>query len=239
MDNFNKRKGGGGKGRSFGGDRGGNRSFGGNRGGGKSFGGGRDRDRSSVQMHNTICSDCGKNCEVPFKPTGDKPVFCSDCFRDKRGDSRDNNSSRGGEKRFENKKPFQSERGNDTQNYKSQFEMLNTKLDKILRALNPDITEEVEAILEAPKYKKIEQAPKKEVDIVALKKVLDKTTGKKAEKKVVAKKAVAKKAPVKKAPAKKVVTKTPAKKVAVKKVVAKKAPAKKVVAKKVVAKKKK
>lgn len=34
-------------------------------------------------MHQVVCSECGKDCEVPFKPTGDKPVFCNDCFRNK------------------------------------------------------------------------------------------------------------------------------------------------------------
>jgi len=27
-----------------------------------------------------ICADCHKECEVPFKPTGDRPVYCKDCF---------------------------------------------------------------------------------------------------------------------------------------------------------------
>ena len=29
----------------------------------------------------TICDKCGKSCEVPFKPDGNRPVFCSDCWR--------------------------------------------------------------------------------------------------------------------------------------------------------------
>lgn len=52
-----------------------------NRGGG--FGG---RDRGPKQMHHAVCDNCGKDCEVPFKPTGDKPVLCSDCFSKSRGD---------------------------------------------------------------------------------------------------------------------------------------------------------
>jgi len=32
------------------------------------------------EMHEATCSDCGKRCEVPFKPTGDKPIYCSQCF---------------------------------------------------------------------------------------------------------------------------------------------------------------
>lgn len=34
------------------------------------------------------CSECGSVCEIPFKPTGNRPVYCSDCFsKRKRGTS--------------------------------------------------------------------------------------------------------------------------------------------------------
>lgn len=36
--------------------------------------------RGPRQMHNVTCSDCGKETQVPFKPTGEKPVYCRDCF---------------------------------------------------------------------------------------------------------------------------------------------------------------
>jgi len=32
------------------------------------------------EMHKTTCSDCKKECEVPFKPTEGKPVYCKECF---------------------------------------------------------------------------------------------------------------------------------------------------------------
>ncbi|MGM5483017.1 MAG: CxxC-x17-CxxC domain-containing protein [Nanobdellota archaeon] len=32
------------------------------------------------KMHKAICSECKKECEVPFKPTGNKPVYCKECF---------------------------------------------------------------------------------------------------------------------------------------------------------------
>ena len=48
------------------------------------FGGGRDFPRRDFggprEMHKAICSECKKECEVPFKPTEGKPVFCRDCF---------------------------------------------------------------------------------------------------------------------------------------------------------------
>lgn len=41
--------------------------------------GGRDsfRERSFTKA---ICADCGNECELPFKPTGDRPVYCKECF---------------------------------------------------------------------------------------------------------------------------------------------------------------
>ena len=32
-------------------------------------------------MHKATCSECGQECEVPFKPTEGKPVFCKECYR--------------------------------------------------------------------------------------------------------------------------------------------------------------
>jgi CxxC-x17-CxxC domain-containing protein len=113
-------RGGFGGGRSFGGgdDRrsGGGRSFGGSRGG---FGGGRDR--REMPMCDAVCAKCGKNCKVPFKPTGDKPVYCSDCFGNQRGEARPSGVD------------LASGSGSVTQ---EQFKQLNSKLDQILDILN-------------------------------------------------------------------------------------------------------
>lgn len=48
-------------------------------GGYSSFGGGYDRPQR--EMHSAICATCGKEALVPFVPSGDKPVYCSDCFQ--------------------------------------------------------------------------------------------------------------------------------------------------------------
>lgn len=34
----------------------------------------------SKEKHKAICAECNKECEVPFKPSGDRPVYCKDCF---------------------------------------------------------------------------------------------------------------------------------------------------------------
>jgi CxxC-x17-CxxC domain-containing protein len=60
--------GGGGGGRGYGG-RGG--------GGGRSFGGPR-------QMFPATCASCGQPTEVPFKPSGNRPVYCRECFQAQR-----------------------------------------------------------------------------------------------------------------------------------------------------------
>ena len=33
------------------------------------------------QMFTATCAECGKGTELPFQPRGDKPVYCSDCYR--------------------------------------------------------------------------------------------------------------------------------------------------------------
>ncbi|MFN0072900.1 MAG: zinc-ribbon domain containing protein [Chloroflexota bacterium] len=57
-------------------------SGGGGGGGSRGGGGGYGMDR---QMFSATCSSCGKEAQVPFQPRGDKPVYCSDCFRSQRG----------------------------------------------------------------------------------------------------------------------------------------------------------
>ena len=45
----------------------------------------RDFDRGPREMHKAVCADCGKECEVPFKPIEGRPVYCRECFAKKRG----------------------------------------------------------------------------------------------------------------------------------------------------------
>ncbi|MBI1663559.1 MAG: hypothetical protein IS860_08745 [Nitrosopumilus sp.] len=52
----------------------------------------RDTKRESATV---TCADCGDECEVPFVPRTDRPVYCSDCFRkNKPEDSGRDNYSR-------------------------------------------------------------------------------------------------------------------------------------------------
>ena len=128
METFTPRNSRGRVGSRSGGSRGG---FGGRSSGG--FGRGRDRDserdnrfgrseRRPLQMYDATCSECGKQCEIPFRPTGSRPVFCSDCFRKSDGGS--GRSSR-------DDRPSSSGSGASS----NQFAQINVKLDKILKVL--------------------------------------------------------------------------------------------------------
>ena len=93
---------------------------------GRSRDSGRDpgrfnRNNRDVQMTKVTCASCGNNCEVPFKPTSNRPVYCSNCFS-KNGDS---NNKRTPSRSFSSKNSSSSK----------EFEMINEKLDKILKIL--------------------------------------------------------------------------------------------------------
>ena len=72
--------GGGGGGYSSGGGGGG--GFGGRSGGGG--GGGRSFGAGPRQMFPATCASCGQPTEVPFKPSGSRPVYCRECFQSQR-----------------------------------------------------------------------------------------------------------------------------------------------------------
>jgi len=51
-------------------------SFDNRRGGNRNFG--------PREMHKAVCAECKQECEVPFKPTEGKPVYCRECFAKRR-----------------------------------------------------------------------------------------------------------------------------------------------------------
>jgi CxxC-x17-CxxC domain-containing protein len=68
--------------------------------GGSSSGGGYGRERAPRQMTQVTCSNCGKETEVPFVPSGDRPVYCSDCYSQMGGGSRGGGNRGGGRSRY-------------------------------------------------------------------------------------------------------------------------------------------
>jgi CxxC-x17-CxxC domain-containing protein len=88
------------------------------RGGSDSRSSGRDsRYKPRLELFNTTCAKCGKTCQVPFKPTGEKPVYCRDCFT--KSDSA----------------PRERVSRNDRVTHPSDLDRINEKLDKIMQAL--------------------------------------------------------------------------------------------------------
>ena len=51
-------------------------------------GGGTGGYGAPRQMFPAVCAACGKQTEVPFEPRNDKPVYCSDCYRKNKPESR-------------------------------------------------------------------------------------------------------------------------------------------------------
>lgn len=41
-------------------------------------------DGGARQLYNVTCDACGKTTQVPFNPTNGKPVYCRDCYRERR-----------------------------------------------------------------------------------------------------------------------------------------------------------
>ena len=44
----------------------------------------RSSERGNIELHTVTCAKCKKETQVPFKPTGFKPVFCRECFQDQK-----------------------------------------------------------------------------------------------------------------------------------------------------------
>jgi len=150
-------------------------------------GGGRDRDNRSgrrdynrgrkdynrgsrnTEMFTAICDDCGKECKVPFKPSSDKPIYCSECF-EKRGGGRDRDNRSG---------------GNNIQN--GQLEAINEKLDRLLSILGGKDLQEFKEVKDTPMIDDIDEIEeiKKEMEEKAVEKVVKKAKKKKVKKEVI------------------------------------------------------
>jgi CxxC-x17-CxxC domain-containing protein len=109
-----------------------NNRFGGNRGGGR-------------MMHQAMCDKCGRSCEVPFQPTGEKPVYCNECFAATGGRDGQSRDDRGGYRgaggnRYSNdggRPSYQRNSGGmgGGKDYSRDLAAINTKLDKIMKAM--------------------------------------------------------------------------------------------------------
>ena len=121
------------------------------------------------EMFKAVCSECGKDCEIPFEPRDGRPVYCSDCFEKKEGgprapraprESRDRNARRPDRPDFQRKEVPAIQ-------VNPQLQEISSKLDMILDALiASSLKEEVEKVVveekkEPKAEKKISKLTKK------------------------------------------------------------------------------
>jgi len=127
---------------------------GGNRG---SFRRGSDRP----MLYDAVCDECGKDCRVPFRPSGNKPIYCSECFEKKGGGRKDGRSNRGGYKpRFNDRGSDRSSQRNsggpDFSQLTKNLGILNNKLDTIITLLGTDVKEKISSkTVKVKKEKKV------------------------------------------------------------------------------------
>ena len=106
----------------------------------------RDNNRESATV---TCADCGTECEVPFVPKTDRPVYCSECFRqNKPQDSRDDRYSRNDRNsrsrdnnRESNKSSFRSNRSKNDRFLKKQESFYSNGSDKFYASLKEKLFE--------------------------------------------------------------------------------------------------
>lgn len=144
-----------------------------NRGGGFSRDRGSDRPSygnrgyDKPQMFTATCDQCGKECQVPFRPNGSKPVFCSECFEAKGGNGNTERPTRRFDRpaEFSGRSSFapRNEERAPQQNYRDEFLALNRKLDRVLELLAENGKGKVapKEIVEEAFREILEETPKK------------------------------------------------------------------------------
>lgn len=132
----------------------------------RGFSGGRDS--GFREKFDAICDECGNSCQVPFRPSGDKPVYCDACFGKNKGrDSGHGDRHSGGS------------RGDGSGQNKEQFNSINAKLDQILSILKSAPQADLEKIEEVELSEVEEVKPKAKKEKKSAKKEAKKTTKKK------------------------------------------------------------
>lgn len=109
----------------------------------RNFGGRPSFDSRSdrpAQMFTATCAQCHKECEVPFRPNGSRPVYCRECFGGKDGQS--NNTRRfGNNDLFKREQDSPLQAGNGAMNdIKTALSMINIKLDRVLSLMSKENT---------------------------------------------------------------------------------------------------
>ncbi len=84
-------------------------------------------------LHEATCAKCNKTCQVPFKPNGRKPIYCSDCFRRDEGTTNHRFTDR---KNNHSDKPMYQAPVTGHDHVGDELKAINEKLDAIIDALS-------------------------------------------------------------------------------------------------------
>ena len=81
------------------------------------------RRDSSNESSIVTCADCGQECEIPFVPKHDRPVYCSECFK--------HNKPRGSDDQRRDSSRYQNDQRRDSSRYQNdQRNEKHTRLEK-------------------------------------------------------------------------------------------------------------
>ena len=111
------------------------------------------------EMFKAVCSECGKDCEIPFEPRDGRPVYCSECFEKKEGGSRTPGQSRDRDQRRPDRRPNFERKDAPAIQTNPQLQEISDKLDMILDALivSSSKNEVEEVVVEEKKEPKAEK----------------------------------------------------------------------------------
>ncbi len=98
----------------------------------------RDFYKRELSLYDAVCDQCGKDCQVPFKPSRDKPIYCSDCFEKRGGKEGRPGQRRSKGRPFGKREQSRPQNKNDTATLKltEEIKTLNLKLDAIINLLS-------------------------------------------------------------------------------------------------------
>jgi len=137
-------------------------------------------------MHPATCAQCGDDCQVPFKPTGDKPVYCSKCFSERNGgDNRRSYDRDSGGRSNQYNRNDRSPQRSAAPNYHKQFDELNRKIDSLFDLVHSMLPQKEQPQEKSTLPKKVEPKAPRAKKVVLEEKLVKKATKKATKKKPV------------------------------------------------------
>jgi CxxC-x17-CxxC domain-containing protein len=100
------------------------------------YSGGDFQHKPPMKKYDAVCSTCGKRCEVPFRPDGSRPVYCTDCFGAPHDAHTDGSKSKFPSRDFSARPSYGPPAGGKSlADLERQIGAMNTKIDTMLRIL--------------------------------------------------------------------------------------------------------